>query len=139
MAGTLVREGGERQPMTFTVRARASGPAAFWSGSPVRLEGDVTVGGVARGAPTTGTLMIRPLGDRELSYDLAFLGDDQATYRFAGTKNLTLLRLVHSMTTLRGTLYRESEPFGSATLTFALQDLPRFLASFRLGGPRAQR
>ncbi len=63
---------------------------------------------------------------------LAFSGDDGATYRYKGQKDVTPLNLLKSMTTLRGQLYREDEVVGDAELTFNLRDIPEFMRSFGL-------
>ena len=132
MAGTFTAPDGSQEAIVFTVTATAEKAKAFVTGAPIRLEGLMTVGGICRDAPATGSLEVRLLTDRTLVYQLAFAGDDGATYRYKGQKDVTPINLLKSMTTLRGTLYREEESVGAAELTFSLRDIPEFMRSFAL-------
>ena len=132
MAGTFTAPDGSQEAIVFTVKATAEKAKAFVTGAPIRLEGLMTVGGICRDAPATGSLEVRLFTDRTLVYQLVFAGSDGATYRYKGQKDVTPLNLLKSMTTLRGTLFREEEPLGEAELTFSLRDIPEFMRSFDL-------
>ena len=135
MAGTFVGTDGNQAPMIFEVAARAPGPKAFLTGDPIVLTGTVTIGGLARTADLTGTLAVRllRLSKRELVYDFTFNDDEGRPCRYEARKNVSLLRPLETMTTLRGSVYRENESIGTATVRFDLRDVPGFLSSFGLG------
>jgi len=132
MAGSFTDNAGNKGPIVFTVKAVASKAKAFVTGSPMRLEGTMTVGGICRDVPATGSLEVRLLTHREIVYTLAFMGDCGATYRYVGKKTVSALNLLKSMTTLRGDLLRENEVIGTAELSFSLRDIPEFMKSFDL-------
>jgi hypothetical protein len=132
MAGSFTDTAGEKKPIVFTVKAMASKAKAFVTGAPMRLEGTMTVGGICRNAPATGSLEVKLLTEREIVYTLVFMGDDGATYRYVGKKSVSGLNLLKSMTTLRGNLTRERDVVGTAELSFSLRDIPEFMKSFGL-------
>ncbi len=99
----------------------------------MRLDGDMTVGGLFRKVPAEGQLEVRILGARELNYSLTCKAPDGAIYRYVAKKTVSLLRPLEGMTVLRGPLYRDWTSIGEAELTFSLRDIPSFLRSFRLG------
>lgn len=133
MAGTYEGRDGERGPMIFNVRAIAPRARAFFTGEPMRLEGDITVGDLVRGVPVAGSLEVNPIRGKELVYRLTFATADGSELSYMGRKLIKLRHLVRSMTTLDGRLYEGSTPIGAATLTFDLRHLPQFLRSFRVG------
>jgi len=135
MAGTFVATDGRQAPMIFEVDAQAPGPTAFLTGGPIVLTGTVTIGGLARTAALTGTLVVQllRLSKRELVYDFEFNDDEGRPCRYEARKNVSLLRPLATMTTLEGLVYRENESIGSATVHFDLRDIPGFLSSFGLG------
>ncbi len=134
MAGTLTMNDGERTPIFFTVKAEADRARNMLTGAPIRLSGQITVGGIARDASTEGTLEVKlaRITGKELVYRLDFRGEDGKAYAFMGQKNVTVRRAVAGMTTLAGRLYRGTKALGRGELTFDLKHLPPFLRSFRL-------
>lgn len=133
MSGTWVAPDGGQAPMVFTTYVRAKSPLAFLNGDAMALDGTITVGGIARDAPMTGTLEVKVLTAGEMVYSLEFAGKDGAKYSFSGKKDVELGHPISGMITLRGTLYRGDAAIGTATVTFSLRDIPKFLASFRPG------
>jgi len=136
MAGTLMTKSGERAPMHFTVRVAAPGPLAFLTGRPMNLDGTITVGGFVKEGPVHGTLRVclARLKDRELIYRLRFADNRGGPLEWYGRKHVRLIDPLRTMTTMEGRLYRGAQALGVSELTFDLSHLPRFLASFRLGG-----
>ena len=134
MAGTYVGNDGRQAPMMFEVDAVAPGPQSFVVGTPIQLRGTMTIGGIARTVPTHGQLTVRlfRLGKRELVYELSFTDDDGNQCRYEARKDISLIRPLSTMTTLRGHVYRAAEPIGTATVHFDLKDIPGFLSSFGL-------
>ena len=134
MVGTYTGKNGHQAPIIFEVDASAPGAKSFITGSPIVLSGTITIGGLARTVPLTGTLAVRllRLSKRELIYDLEFQDDDGKLCRYEARKNVSLLRPLATMTTLHGQVFREQEVIGTATVHFELRDIPEFLASFGL-------
>ncbi len=132
MAGTMQPTDGaaeRRFSFTVTVQGRRAWRAAL--GSPLSIEGHVTIDGLVDRAPTHGTLIIDPLRGRRLVYELFWVDAQGRPQRFYGRKDLQLPALVASMTILRGTVYSQGEPLGQATLHFDLNDLPQFILGMR--------
>ena len=92
----------------------------------------MTVGGICRDVPATGSLEVKALTEQAIIYTLVFMGDDGATYRYVGQKSISALNPLKSMTTLRGDLKREQVVVGTAELSFSLRDIPEFMKSFEL-------
>ncbi|RME01490.1 MAG: hypothetical protein D6812_07975, partial [Deltaproteobacteria bacterium] len=119
------------RPFTFRVAARCDSVLDERFGKPLRLEGVVEIPGIAEGRACKGTLLIALPFGRKLAYALTFTGEKGKTYRFYGRKDVRYLRLLRTMTTLRGELFEDGVKVGEATLHFPLRTLPRFLLSFR--------
>jgi len=97
-----------------------------------RIQGQVTMEGVAEAAALEGTLRIDPLISRELVYDFTFQAGG-ARYRFLGKKTVRFLDPVASMTTLVGRVERDGIAFADVDSRFNLVELPAFLGSWRVG------
>jgi hypothetical protein len=132
MAGTFCANSGEESPMIFHVQAAASEAKAFITGTPMSLQGTVTIGGLVRDSPATGTLEVKAIRDRELVYQLQFEDESGAALHYLARKTITVRHLLSSMTTLVGRVYRGTEMLGKGTVTFDLRHLPEFLRSFRV-------
>jgi hypothetical protein len=130
----LLAEPTSERAMSFTIRATAAELAAFAHDPVARIEGRVDVEGFADDAPLEGNLAFRLRQQKRLTYDFAFVGNDEKPYRFRGQKDLTPLALAESFTTLSGSLYDEGRrEIGRAVLRFDLRsDLQKLLRSFRL-------
>src|SRR5262245_13719689 len=139
MAGTWWRReaagatNGER-PVAFTVRAQAADLAEWLRTGQVALDGTIEVDGLAAHVPARGTMLLAPLRQRIIRYELAFTGDDARPYRLEGQKDISLADLPGSLTLLPATIVRGdgNEEVGRATLRFdAKADLLEFLRSWR--------
>ncbi len=120
--------------MIFTVKVDSDTPGNFATGKPMQLEGTLTLGGVVRDAPATGTLEVNllRLRGRELVYRLDFVDGDGEKMSYMARKTVKLRSLLKGMTTLRGRVYRGVQSIGEAELTFDLRHIPEFLRSFKL-------
>ncbi len=136
MAGTWHRAGnGGPRPFRFTVTATAPSSRQFARDGLLRLAGRIDAEGLATARPCRGTLDISWVRRRELAYDLSFEGDDGRPYRFSGRKDVRLLRLRESMTTLPGRIVAADTgaEIGTALVRFDLRrDLLPFVGSFDL-------
>lgn len=132
MAGTVATAQGPRA-FSFHVRAFSDASGVFGGAERMALTGSATLEGVAEAAPLLDGSSLEigiPYHDY-LRYQVAFEGRDGARYRFVGQKTVRLLRIVRTMTTLHGQLFRDGVEIGSGTLRFDLKTLPRFLSTWR--------
>jgi hypothetical protein len=133
MAGTW-RRGPDAapRPFQFTCIARASNGRQFARDGLLELEGKVSADGLARERPLKGTLDMSWRQKRELAYDFTFTGDDAKPYRFVGRKDVRLLRLIETMTTLPGRILDGAgAEVGTAIAYFDLRkDLLSLVGSF---------
>lgn len=129
-------EGGGSVDVTFTVRARGGGSfrdAWRQRGGTWRLDGTITIDGIATEAKCEGQLVMRPLErERTLVYDLELEDDDGARCTLHGEKHASFLVSLRGMTTLHTELRREGFLLGRGILTFDLDDLAPWLKSWRL-------
>ncbi len=121
----------------FTIGAKVDGIRRFLRDKTARIEGEVQVEGLAARRPLQGTLGLMLLDERRLPYDFTFRGDDDREYRFHGQKDVTVIALADTMTTLPGSLYdSDGKEIGRAVLRFDVRgDLVKFLKSWKLRVP----
>jgi hypothetical protein len=117
----------------FTIDVKVNGIRKFAKDQMATIQGVVRAEGLAEEAPLNGTLGMKLASERRLPYDFTFKGDDGETYRFRGQKDVMLIALADTMTTLPASLYDSSgKEIGRATVRFDMRsDLGRFLRSFR--------
>ena len=117
----------------FTLDVKVNGIRKFAKDQMATIVGTVRAEGLAQEAPLTGTLGLKVVSERRLPYDFTFKGDDGETYRFRGQKDVMLIALADTMTTLPASLYDSTgKEIGRATVRFDMRsDLGRFLLSFR--------
>ena len=132
MSGSY-HDGDKERPISFTLDVRAPNLVSFLLDRDATMAGHVDAPGLATRAPLAGTMRIDPVLGRVIGYRFTFTGDNGKSYRFAGQKDVSALRLVESMTTLRGELTDETDGrrVGDATLLFDIKHLPSFLLSWR--------
>jgi hypothetical protein len=132
MSGTWTRDGVTRA-MHFTVEARAESALRYLRDRKARLQGEVTIEGLASGRPLSGEITIDPLLGRLIRYEFEFASDDGQRYRFVGQKDVTLRDLKASMTTLAAQILgHDGAAVATALLKFDVKDLRRFLGSWGL-------
>src|SRR5438309_379751 len=90
-----------------------------------------------RSRPRVHVELPRPVRERRLPYDFTFRGDDDREYRFHGQKDVTMIALHDTMTTLPASLYdADGKEVGRAVLRFDVRgDLVKFLRSWKLWVP----
>jgi hypothetical protein len=120
--------------IAFSIGARVKGIRQFLKDKNARIEGDVDIEGFADKRPLTGTLGLKLLDERRLVYDFMFRANDGHDYRFHGQKDVTVVGLHDTMTTLPASLYDTTgREIGRAVLRFDMQrHLRSFLRSWRL-------
>jgi len=102
MAGEfeLDREPGTKHPLRFEIRVHADSAREHMKTGRAEVRGVVHAPQLAESADAEGTILIRPLGQRVIRYELSFLGDDGKRYELVGQKDIQLRRLLHSWTHL---------------------------------------
>ena len=90
MAGTLELDDkpGVRHPFRFEVTARADSARKHIRDGKAELVGTIHAPPIAEGAPLTGVITIRPIGQRIIRYELSFVGDDGKAYELVGQKDI---------------------------------------------------
>jgi hypothetical protein len=123
----------EEKAFGFTAQAAVDNFMTYLRDMSATLQGTLEMEGFADQVPITGSLELNPLLGRVLRYQFAFVANDGKTYRFAGQKDVQLLDLPGSMTTLPGAVYDESGTEIARVLTrFDIgSDLVPFLLSWR--------
>jgi hypothetical protein len=124
----------DERAISFTVGARVAGIRQFLKDKLARIEGEVQVEGFSDRAPLTGTLALKLLDERRLTYDFTFRANDGKSYRFHGQKDVTLIALADTMTTLPASIYDAAgREVARAVLRFDMRgSLATFLRSWRM-------
>src|SRR5437870_418230 len=80
MAGTMELESdrGVRYPFRFEITAHAESTRRHFRDGKADISGVIYAPPIAEGAPVTGVITIRPIGQRIIRYELSFVGDDGA-------------------------------------------------------------
>jgi hypothetical protein len=119
--------------ISFSIGARVDGMRQFLRDKTARIEGHVSVEGLAERCPLSGTLGLKLFAERRLPYLFTFRGDDGHEYRLQGQKDVTMIALLDTLTTLPASLYDAAgREIGRSVLRFdARQDLTRFLRSWK--------
>jgi choline dehydrogenase-like flavoprotein len=134
-------EGGGCVDASFTVRAIGAASlldALRERGGTLRLEGELTLAGIATKRPAEGTLVMRPAKRKgTLVYDLFFTDDAGTECTLHGEKHAGLLSGLRGMTTLYSEVRRNGSLLGTGVLSFAIADLSPWLSSFKLGRTKA--
>jgi len=132
MTGQL-RLDGQPSPkqVRFRVRAAVSKLADFAHDGRTEIRGEVSIDSLVESAPLIGSLWILPLS-RVIRYQFDFQLPSGETMHFGGQKDVRLLALKETMTTLPAVLQdSRGAEIGRATVYFNIRDLPSFLCSFR--------
>ena len=82
MAGTfeLDAKPGEKHPLRFEIQIHADSTREHLKTGRARITGVVHAPPLAESADADGTIIIRPLGQRIIRYELSFQGDDGQRY-----------------------------------------------------------
>ena len=124
----------EDRAISFTISAQVYSLRRFVRDKSARIEGEVTMEGVAEKKPLSGTLGLLLFAEQRLPYEFTFRGDDGQRYTFRGEKDVLLATLPDSITTLPASIFDEEvREIARAVVRFDLRgDLVKFVKSFRL-------
>jgi hypothetical protein len=135
MSGTVEWDAdpGKQHPFRFEVKAQADSVRDHMATGKAKLVGKVFAPPKADGAPAEGTIVIRPIGQRIIRYELAFTGSDGKRYEIVGQKDISWLRPLSTFTQLPcEILDEEHRRVGTCLTSFDLRrDFLKFLGSFR--------
>jgi len=133
MAGTWrAPAGGPDRAIEFTITARAGKILRHLLDRKAEMDGRLRMAGFAEDVPISGELVIDPLLGKKIRYEFDFVADDGKRYHFAGQKDVELLDVVRTMTTLPAEIKgSDGALVANCDLKFDTRDLPKFLSSFR--------
>lgn len=135
MAGTVEWDAdpGKQHPFSFDISVHAGSTRDHLKSGVAEIRGVVHAPPVTESADAEGTIVIRPLGQRIIRYELTFFGDDGRRYEVVGQKDIRYRRLLETWTTLPLEILDEEHRRVATCLTRF--DLRRqglsFLKSFR--------
>jgi hypothetical protein len=135
MAGTVEWDDapGAKHPFRFEVTARAGSMRDHLATGRAELRGIVHAPPIADAAPAEGTIVIRPLGQRIIRYELAFVAEDGRRYELVGQKDISWRAPLRTLTTLPAEILDEDHRrIGTCLTRFDLRhDGWAFLRSFK--------
>ena len=102
MAGTMELDAtpGTQHPFSFEIRAHAASNREHLRDGRAEISGVVHAPPLAAAADAQGTIVIRPLGQKIIRYEMSFVGDDGKPYELVGQKDIRYRRLLDSWTKL---------------------------------------
>jgi hypothetical protein len=135
MAGTVEWDAqpGTRLPFRFEITAQADSVRGHLADGKVAVHGTLHAPPIAEGVDVEGVLTIRPVGQRIIRYELAFVGDDGKRYEMVGQKDIRWRSPLKTFTHLPAEILdEEHRRVATCETTFDLQkDWWSFLRSFR--------
>jgi hypothetical protein len=135
MAGTMEMDSarGVTHPFRFEITAFAESTRQHLADGKADVSGVIYAPPIVEGAPVSGVITIRPIGQRIIRYELSFVGDDGVSYELTGQKDIKFTSPLRSFTELPAEI-RDSSGRRVATCKTAF-DLKNhgwsFLRSFR--------
>jgi hypothetical protein len=135
MEGTVEwsAEPGVKRPFKFEITAHADSAREHLRSGLVEVRGVITAPPLTDGADCSGTMLIRPIGQKIIRYELSFVGDNGTHYEVVGQKDIKFRKLAHSWTHLPlDVLDDQHRRIGVAATRFDVKrDLVGFLRSFQ--------
>jgi hypothetical protein len=135
MAGTLEMDGtpGKTHPFRFEITAFAESTRQHFADGKADVSGVIYAPPIVEGAPVSGVITIRPIGQRIIRYELAFVGDDGQGYELTGQKDIRWTSPFKTFTDLPAEIRDESgRRVAKCKTTFDLKNHGwSFLRSFR--------
>ena len=144
MAGTVEWEAkrGTRHPFRFDITAQADSTRRHFGDGRAVVRGLLHAPPIAEGVDLDGVIIIRPIGQRIIRYELAFVGGDRRRYEMIGQKDIRWRSPLKTFTYLPAEILDdEHRRVATCELSFDLKDTWSFLRSFRplgrgAGSPR---
>lgn len=122
-----------RHPFRFVVTAQAESTRQHLADGKAVMRGTIHAPPIAEGVEIEGVITIRPLGQRIIRYELAFVGDDGKHYELVGQKDIRWLSPLKTFTYMPAEILdEEHRRVATCETTFDLKkDWWSFLRSFR--------
>jgi hypothetical protein len=135
MSGTMELDAapGKRHPFRFVITAYAESTRRHFKDGKAEINGVIYAPPIAEGAPVTGVITIRPLGQRIIRYELSFVGDDGVPHEMIGQKDIKWTAPLRTFTELPAEILDGNHRrVATCQTTFNLKnDWWSFLRSFR--------
>ena len=135
MAGTVEWDAqpGTRHPFRFEITAQAESARQHLADGKAVVRGTLHAPPIAQGVDVEGVITIRPVGQRIIRYELAFVGDDGKRYEMVGQKDIRWRSPLKTFTHLPAEILdEEHRRVATCETTFDLKhDWWSFLRSFR--------
>ncbi len=134
MSGTIEWDAapGVTHPFKFEVTAVAESTRDHVRTGKAVLHGTLTAPPRAHAVPTDGVITIRPIGQKIIRYELAFVGDDGKRYELVGQKDIKYRHLGKTMRYLPAEILDEDHRRVAICKTsFDARHTWSFLRSFR--------
>lgn len=102
MEGTIEWDGEPTKsfPFKFEIAAVAESTVGHLKDGYVRVRGVLTASPRAEAVDCEGHMIIRPVGQKIIRYELSFIGDDGQMYEAVGQKDIRYRALLHTWTHL---------------------------------------
>lgn len=134
MTGTVAWDAhpGMRHPFRFEIEARVDSTRQHLADGKAEVRGTIHAPPIAQGVDVEGVITIRPIGQRIIRYELAFVGNDGKRYEILGQKAIRWLSPLKTFTYLPAEILdEEHRRVGTCETTFDLKnDWWSFLRSF---------
>jgi hypothetical protein len=111
----------ERHELSFTIHARNPSAMDHFRTGHVDVTGVIRAAPLVERAVVTGSLLIRPVGQRLLGYQLNFANADGNPLRFAGKKQIAWSSPVRSWTTLPFQILANDKEVASGVVVFDIK------------------
>jgi hypothetical protein len=135
MTGTIAwdTEPGTRHPFRFEISAHADSTRRHLADGKAVVRGKLYAPPIAEGVDVEGVITIRPVGQRIIRYELAFVGNDGKRYEMIGQKDIRWRSPLKTFTHLPAEILDEDHRrVATCETSFDLRkDGFRFLRSFR--------
>lgn len=134
MSGTVEWDAapGVTHPCKFVISVHADSLRAHLRDGKAVVRGTITMPPRAEAVDVEGVLTIRPIGQKIIRYELAFVGDDGKAYELVGQKDILYRHLPRTMTSLPAEILDEDHRRVAVCKTrFDPRHTWSFLRSFR--------
>jgi hypothetical protein len=124
----------DERAIALSIKAETPDIRSFARQKAWGVSGRIDAEGLASEGVVDGTIVLRLIDERRVTYRFGFRGDDGRPYELSGVQEWSKLSPVGSLTRLSASLYDErDDEIGRASLRFDLQaDWADWLGSFRL-------
>ncbi len=130
MRGEVDDAAGATHPIRFEVKGESTDIKHFLTSGEVKITGVVDGPPYAEQAPLEGEMVISPIRNKEITYDFRFDDPSGITHRLRGSKDISWLSPVDSMTHMEAAISRGGQQVAEGELRFRLSELPEFLSSW---------